>query len=124
MLMSLAVVFFGMQLMMVGPLKGRLDNIQARIDSSENNMNKLVAVRDSVFRTNDLLTGLEDQTTRLQSLESSISNIATFRTNVEQEAEASTAALVALDKVSLLQDQIINGQEKTQQASAQLVAIQ
>ena len=66
MLMSLGVVFFGMQLMMVGPLKGRLDTIQARMDSSENNMNKLVAARESVFRTNDLLTGLEDQSSRLE----------------------------------------------------------
>ena len=38
MLMSLAVVFFGMQLMMVGPLKGRLDGIQTRLDLSDEHL--------------------------------------------------------------------------------------
>ena len=41
MLMSLAVVFFGMQLMMVGPLKGRLDSIQTRLDLSDEHLNKI-----------------------------------------------------------------------------------
>ena len=66
MVMSLAVVFFGMQLMMVGPLKGRLDGIQARLQESESSMKKLVAGRDSVWKTNNLLSSIEEQASHLQ----------------------------------------------------------
>ena len=48
MLMSLAVVFFGMQLMMVGPLKGRLDGIQTRHDLIDQSLRQLVTTHDGV----------------------------------------------------------------------------
>lgn len=124
MLMSLGVVFFGMQLMMVGPLKGRLDKIQTRMDVSDNSMNKLVSARDSVFRTNDLLTGLEDQASRLQALEKSIADIQTLRNTIQQEADAATVALAGLDRMASVQERIINSQQQTQQAANQLTAIQ
>jgi prophage DNA circulation protein len=123
MVMSLAVVFFGMQLMMVGPLKGRLETIQTRMESTENNMNKLVAVRDSVFRTNDLLSSLEDQSSRLQSLEQSITDIKTLRTAIEQEAGAAQTALASIDKLSAVQQRIIETEAQTQKASAQFNAM-
>ena len=124
MLMSLGVVFFGMQLMMVGPLKGRLEGIQTRLDSSESSMKKLVASRDGVWKTNDLLTSLEEQSGRLESLKKSIAGIQTLRGTVQKEAEAASVALAALDRMSAVQQRIINEQPQTLQAAEQLTAIQ
>ncbi|MBC7965052.1 MAG: hypothetical protein H7Z17_03920, partial [Fuerstia sp.] len=95
MVMSLAVVFFGMQLMMVGPLKGRLDGIQARLEESEGSMKKLVAGRDSVWKTNNLLTSIEEQASHVQKVEKSLADIQNLRSSVQREAEAANVALAA-----------------------------
>ncbi len=123
MLMSLAVVFFGMQLMMVGPLKGRLDGIQSRLENSEKNMSKLVAARDSVWKTNDMLSGLQEQAGRLDQLKTSIADIQTLRNRVQNEAEAATIALSAVDRIVAVQNRIISEQQLTQQASQQLASL-
>ncbi len=124
MLMSLGVVFFGMQLMMVGPLKGRLDSIQTRLDLSENSMNKLVAARDSVFKTNDMLTVLEDQSGKLEMLQKSISDIQALRQTIQQEADAAIVALAALDRISNVQTRLIATHQQTLQAATQVTAIE
>ncbi|MFN9718136.1 MAG: hypothetical protein ACK58L_05540 [Planctomycetota bacterium] len=123
MVMSLGVVFFGIQLMMVGPLKGRLDNIQARLNVSESNMGKLVAARESVFRTNDLLTTLNEQAGRLDDLQSNIASIETLRSTVTKESEAASSALAALEQMKKVQERLIATQQQTTQASAQLAAM-
>lgn len=120
MLMSLAVVFFGLQLMMVGPLKGRLDGIQSRLEQSENSMRKLVANRGAVAATNDLLSGLQEQSTRLDSLRHSINSIQTLRTTLQQESESSSVAMAALDRMSGVQQRLLQQQGLTQRASASL----
>ena len=124
MLMSLGVVFFGMQLMMVGPLKGRLEGIQARLDSSEGNMKKLVSARDGVWKTNDLLTSLQQQSGQLASLKKSVADIQSLRSTIQKEAEAANIALAALDRMSAVQQRILNGQQQTLQAATQLTAIE
>ncbi len=123
MLMSLAVVFFGVQLMMVGPLKGRLDGIQSRLESSEGNMKKLVAARDGVWKTNDLLTSLGEQTGRLESLRKSVADIQMLRNAIQKEAEVSGVALAAVDRISAVQQRIIQEQSQTALAADQLTAI-
>jgi len=124
MLMSLGVVFFGMQLMMVGPLKGRLDSIQTRLDLSESSMNKLVAVRESVFRTNDLLTSLAEQSSQLQGLKDSIESIQTLNTTVRKEAKSADAAMVALNQITSIQSRLIGTEQQTLQAASRLNSIE
>lgn len=123
-LMSLAVVFFGMQLMMVGPLSGRLDGIDARLERSESGLSKLVAARDGVWRTNDLLTSLEDQTSRISGLTKSIDDIQRLRNQIENEADAATVALAALDRMTALQRRIVGEQQVTQSAAQQFDRMQ
>jgi hypothetical protein len=123
-LMSLAIVFFGMQIMMVGPLQGRLDSITVRLDESQAGMKKLVGTRDGVWRTNDLLTSLEDQSARLADLKQSIEDIQTLRNQVENEAESATVALAALDRMTTLQRRIIGEQQTTQNATQQLARME
>ena len=122
--MSLAVVFFGMQIMMVGPLQGRLETITSRLDDSEVSLRKLVGARDGVWRTNDLLTSLKDQTGRLEVLKDSIHDIQTLRNQVENEADAATVALAALDRMTTLQRRIVAEQQTTQNASRELTRME
>ena len=123
MVMSLAVVFFGMQLMMVGPLKGRLDGIQARLAESEGSMKKLVAGRDSVWKTNNLLTSIEEQAGHMQRVQKSLAEIQNLRSSIQREAEASSVAMAALDRMSAVQDRLVAGQQQTQQASTQITKL-
>ncbi len=123
MVMSLAVVFFGMQLMMVGPLKGRLDGIQARLEESEGNMKKLVAGRDAVWKTNNLLTSIEEQAGHLQKVQKSLADIQNLRSNIQREAESSAVAMAALDRISAVQDRLVASQQQTQQATVQVTRL-
>ncbi len=123
MVMSLAVVFFGMQLMMVGPLKDRLDEIQARLTESEGNMKKLVAGRDAVWKTNNLLTSIEEQASHIQKVQKSLGDIQNLRTGIQREAEASAAAMTALERMSAIQDRLISGQQQTLQATTQVAKL-
>ncbi len=123
MVMSLAVVFFGMQLMMVGPLKGRLDGIQARLEESEGNMKKLVAGRDTVWKTNNLLTSIEEQASHIQKVQKSFAEIQSLRGNIQREAESSAVAMAALDRMSAVQDRLVASQQQTQQATVQVTRL-
>ncbi len=123
MTMSLAVVFFGMQLMMVGPLKGRLDGIEARLAESDGNMKKLVAGRDSVWKTNNLLTSIEEQGSHLQKVEKSLADIQNLRSSIQREAESSSVALAALDRISTVQDRLVAGQQQTLEAATQVTKL-
>lgn len=123
MLMSLAVVFFGMQLMFVGPLKGRLDSIQTRLELSETSMKKLVSTRDTVWRTNDLLSGLDEQASRWGQLKDSLADMQNLRNRVTQEGQAATVALSSLDRISNVQKRLINEQDATQHAARHLAEL-
>lgn len=123
MTMSLAVVFFGMQLMMVGPLKGRLDGIEARLAESDGNMKKLVAGRDSVWKTNNLLTSIEEQGSHLQKVQKSLADIQNLRSSIQREAESSSVALAELDRISTVQDRLVAGQQQTLEAATQVTKL-
>ncbi|MCA9062448.1 MAG: hypothetical protein KDA96_05300 [Planctomycetaceae bacterium] len=123
-LMSMAIVFFGMQLMMVGPLKGRLDTIQTRLNTSESDLRKLVAARESVWKTNDLLSSLEDQALRINDLQNSIADIQTLRNRVQKEGESATIALAAVDRISSLHQRVVGEKELTQNADQSFADMQ
>ena len=105
-LMSLAVVFFSMQLMMVGPLKGQLDRIQKRLDLSDHSLKRLVSARDSVWRANDLLASLEQQADRLSKVDAAITSIETVRNRLARESSAAQESLAALDQIEAVNDQL------------------
>ncbi|MDA1231279.1 MAG: hypothetical protein O2856_10940 [Planctomycetota bacterium] len=123
MVMSLAVVFFGMQLMMVGPLQGRLDGIQARLEESDGSMKKLVAGRDAVWKTNNLLTSIEEQASHVRKVQASLSEMEKLRISIHREAEASAVAMAALDRMSAVQERIVAGRQQTLQATNQITKL-
>ncbi|MEO2030112.1 MAG: hypothetical protein ABGZ23_29970 [Fuerstiella sp.] len=124
MLMSLAVVFFGMQLMMVGPLKGRLDGIQTRLDLADEHLNKIVGTRDNVWEANDLLTSLQNQHNKLADVRVAITQIGDLRRSLEKESESATAALTALDRMAAVQKRIVASRQQTDEAFGQVANLE
>ncbi|MCP4785458.1 MAG: hypothetical protein GY903_08765 [Fuerstiella sp.] len=124
MLMSLAVVFFGMQLMMVGPLKGRLDGIQTRLDLADEHLNRIVGTRDNVWEANDLLSSLQDQHNKLADLRIGMTRIGDLRRSVTKESESATAALSALDRMAAVQKRIIASRQQTDEAFGQVANLE
>ncbi len=124
MLMSLAVVFFGMQLMMVGPLKGRLDSIQTRLDLSDEHLNKIAGTRGHVWEANDLLSSLQDQHSKLADMRVAMTHIGDLRRSLEKESESATAALTSLDQLSAVQKRIIASRQQTEDAFGQVADLE
>ena len=124
MLMSLAVVFFGMQLMMVGPLKGRLDGIQTRLDLADEHLNKIAGTRDNVWEANDLLTSLQDQHNKLADVRVAMTQIGDLRRALEKESESTTTALTALDRLAAVQQRIIASRQQTDEAFGQVANLE
>lgn len=117
-LAGLAVVFFGMQILMVGPLQGRLQNIQARLDQSDRSMSKLVKSSHAAEQTNDLLTSLDQQARSIESLRRNIADIQTLRNTVSSEGIAALDAMQAVEKIAAVQQRLIAHDESTASAQA------
>jgi len=117
MLMSLAVVFFGMQLMMVGPLKGRLDSINARLDNSDDNMKQLVGAKVGVSNTQSMLNSLTE-------MEGQLDRLAALRNTIDSEANATANALASLEQIASVQHRIIAAKQQTADAATQIASLE
>lgn len=124
MLMSLAVVFFGMQLMMVGPLKGRLDGIQTRLDLADQNIRQLVGTQGGVLEANSLLSSLEEQSDKLSDVRTAVDDIAALRIRLEREADSATTAITELDRMVELQQRVIAARPQTESAVIQVAQLE
>ncbi len=120
MLVATAVVFFGLQIMMVGPLKHQLDTIQARLDDTEQDMRKLVAERNQLWHTNDLLSGLQDQAKSVEQIQGTLSSIKGLRQHVEREARETQKALTAFNSIAALHKQLAAQDKHTEMALNEL----
>jgi hypothetical protein len=105
--MSLATIFFGMQLMMVGPLQRSLESIQSRLDLTDLDLRKLVSTRNHVWQTNDLLTSLQDQHEGLAAARETLLEIQNFQSEVIAKSHATADALAALQNIAGVQQQLI-----------------
>ena len=120
MLVAASVIFFGLQIMMVGPLKNQLESIQARLDDSEKDMRKLVAERQQLWRTNDLLSGLQDQASQIEDISATLISIKGLREHVEHEAKESQKALAAFNSIAALHKRLAAQDAHTKMALDQL----
>lgn len=117
MLMSMAVVFFGMQLMMVGPMKGRLEGIQAQLDSADGKINNLVGASDTASDTASMLSSLHN-------MESELDSLARLRQKIEMEVASSNEALTSLDRIAAVQQKIIASRQQTTVALAEIESLE
>ena len=124
MLMSLAVVFFGMQLMMVGPLKGRLDGIQTRLDLNDQSLRQLVGTHDGVKAHNSLVDSLQHQTGQMATLREQAAEFAALNNRLNSEAESSQEAMTAIDAMAGVQNRVIEAADSTGDAVAEVARIE
>ncbi|MFK7821468.1 MAG: hypothetical protein AB8G99_22320 [Planctomycetaceae bacterium] len=120
MLIAAAVVFFGLQITMIGPLKSQLGSIQDRLDDSEKDMRKLVAERNQLWRTNDLLSGLQDQAEQIEHITATMTQIKQLRQHVEREAMQTAKAINAFDSIAGLHKKLAAQDAHTKMAVNQL----
>lgn len=120
MLIAAAVVFFGLQIMMIGPLKSQLVSIQTRLDDSDKDMRKLVAERNQLWRTNDLLSGLQDQADQIEHITATMTQIKQLRQHVEHEAMQTAKAINAFDSIAGLHKKLAAQDAHTEMALDQL----
>lgn len=119
-LVATSVVFFGLQIMMVGPLKNQLDTIQSRLDDTEKDMRKLVAERNQLWHTNDLLSGLQDQAKSVKQIEATLSSIKTLRQQVEHESRETQRAMTAFNSIASLHKRLAAQDKHTEMALGEL----
>jgi myosin heavy subunit len=120
MIIAAAAVFFGLQIMMIGPLKSQLVSIQSRLDDSEKDMRKLVAERNQLWQTNDLLSGLQDQAEQIQHITATMTQIKQLRQHVEHEAMHTAKAINAFDSIAGLHKKLAAQDAHTRMAVNQL----
>lgn len=120
MLVAAALVFFGLQIMMVGPLKDQLGTIQAKLQDNEKDMRKLVAERNQLWRTNDLLSGLKAQAKSVESIQQTLASINNLRDHVQHEAKQTQQALTAFNSIVTLHKQLAAQDAHTKLALEQL----
>ncbi len=63
---GLAVGFLGMDIMVRRPMMRELSQVRSELSSVERDMEELVGVRNNVWETNNLLTGLKSQYRQLE----------------------------------------------------------
>ncbi|HAD58619.1 MAG TPA: hypothetical protein DCG12_05215 [Planctomycetaceae bacterium] len=124
MLMSLAVVFFGMQLMMVGPLKGRLDGIQTRHDLIDQSLRQLVTTHDGVKAHNSLVDTLLRNEGQMDKLRQRLNEFTALRHRIDTEANAAQEAMKSLEAIAGVQNQVIDASDSTKQAVAELAQLE
>ena len=141
---GLFVGLVGMQFTVVAPLNGRLKLVTGRLNTIEDQLDKVVGVRGQVSRTNSLLSNLRRQSSQFDAAHQALNDMRSFRLDVEAEgqrirttlpvigeiadlhdavtarAEANAEALRALEQVAELQGAIVAGQPRTQAAAAAL----
>lgn len=88
------------------PMMSRIGQLEAELNVVESDMQELIGAREDVWKTNDLLTALKQQSRNLERAEKSISLVRDFRTRVEIEGFNTTAAHTSLDNIAALQRDI------------------
>ncbi|MDA1017619.1 MAG: hypothetical protein O3A00_24565 [Planctomycetota bacterium] len=113
---GLLVGFIGIYLMVVRPMKGRMDVVESRLLNVDREMDDLVGSQDDVWKTNNLLSSLKSQKLAVDGARDAIRTIRQFRAEIEAEAVKTEKAVSALEQIAMLQQSVIGQQEKTASA--------
>ena len=97
---GLAVGYIGMHLTIVRPLQKEMGELKDNVAVLERGVEELVGVRDQVWRTNTLLSGLTSQQKQVDHARQALQSISQFRSDVEAESREIPAARDALGQIS------------------------
>lgn len=90
----------------VRPLLRQFDAVRQDMTELSGRMNRLAAIRGSIYEANDLLAALEAQKQTTQGARGSLAAIRQFRAEVEQESRHTAAAVAAFDGLAALQARV------------------
>lgn len=97
----------GLHVVVTRPLDHRIDSLASQVQQLQSGMRKVADYRDEVAGTNDLLSGLEVQSQRIDRAREAAENIRRLEREVQQQSQAAGAALDALTDIARLQSDVI-----------------
>lgn len=116
-----------MDLVVRRPLMKELALTRTQIITVEREVEKLVGVRDQVWETNNLLTGLKAQQRQLSDAQRSVQEMQQLCKELTAETEKLPASFSSLDQLVSLRVAVLRGAEEAEKAKQQadhLVALQ
>lgn len=113
---GLAVAFLGMDIMVRRPMMRELTQVRSELAGVERDMEELVGVRNQVWETNNLLTGLKSQYRQLEDARLSVAAMAQLRKEVDAEAKKSGEAFSSLDRLVAVQNAVLTNTSNVETA--------
>ncbi len=89
------------------PMIQEISSLKTRIQDMETGMQQVAGLRDSAWRTNDLLSALTQQTHAISRAEKSLQDMRTLRQSLEQEASELAPAFDSLSQMGRLRQNVI-----------------
>ena len=117
---AVGLALVGIQLLVTQPLARRLEEVQRELVRVERGMSELVGTGNGVWETNDLLSGLQQQSDHLDATRSALETIRSFREQVQQQAAGVDTAREVLEQLTALQDRLVDDGAANQQAATEL----
>jgi hypothetical protein len=124
---GVALGLLSMDLMVRRPMLREMAQVRSELSSLERDMEQLVGVRNQVWETNNLLTGLRSQHRQLDEARLSLGAVAQLRQEIENEAGKTSSTFTKLDRLISLQNSVIRNTENLESAEehmSRLVALQ
>jgi len=117
---AVVLALVGIQMLVTQPLARRLVGVQQHLVRVERDMTELVGAGDGIWETSDLLSGLADQSARLDATRTALDSIRDFREQVENEAAALDEARGVLVQLTTLQNRLVDESAGHREAMASL----
>ena len=117
---AVGLALVGIQLLVTQPLARRLEGVQRELVRVERDMSELVGTGNGAWETNDLLSGLQQQSDQLDATRSALETIRSFREQVQQQAAGVDTAREVLEQLAALQNRLVDDGAANQQAVTEL----
>jgi hypothetical protein len=119
-LVGLLMGFVSVYLMVAQPMTQQMEGMRHELVAMQADLDQLVGVRDQVWETNNLLSGLKAQQRQLSDVRGSLQEIVQLRRELQAEAENTAASTAALAQLAKLQSDVLDQREMTEPATEAL----
>jgi len=120
---GLAITFLGMDIMVRRPMMRELSQVRTELASVERDMEELVGVRNQVWETNNLLTGLKSQYRQVEDARLSVTAMTQLRKEIDAEAKKTGEAFASLERLVGVQNAVLTNAENVDAAEDTLEGI-
>lgn len=102
----------GLQLLVTQPLNRQINTLTAEMDDLQSGMRQVADFRDDVAGTNDLLSGLEAQSRRIDQVRAALGNIQRLEREIRLQSASAHDALASLTDIARMQSEVIGQSER------------